>query len=203
MLIEQESITKTQQKILDAAVSCVRKWGIERVTLNDIAYEAQVARSTVYTYYKTRDEVVRAALLNSAQGFGMRLFEHICQFSTPQERVLEAIVFSLQLFPQEPALALLSDAALSNMVREHSLTAQGGMDIGSALFQVILGDDHRCREEIEEMSEFAIRFMLSLLIMESPRERDEEAIRGFVARRLLPALGLSVPSEYDRFRNAL
>ena len=33
-------------------------------------------------------------------------------------------MFSLQHFPQEPALALLSDTALSNMVREHSLTAR-------------------------------------------------------------------------------
>jgi AcrR family transcriptional regulator len=203
MSSEAKELTKTQRQILDAAISCVTQWGIERVTLNDIAYEARVARSTVYSYYKTRDDVIRAALMSSAKGFGEKLFEHICQFATAEERTLEAVLYSLQKFPDEPALSLLSDTALTEMVREHSLTAGGGMDMGSALFQVILQDDSYTQEELEEISEFSIRFMLSLLTMHSPRERSEEELRGFIARRLLPSIGLSVPLQYQRLRSAV
>jgi AcrR family transcriptional regulator len=203
MSSEAKDLTKTQRQILDAAISCVTQWGIERVTLNDIAYEARVARSTVYSYYKTRDDVIRAALMSSAKSFGEKLFEHICQFDTAAERTLEAVLYSLQKFPDEPALSLLSDNALTGMVREHSLTAGGGMDMGSALFQVILQDDSYAQEELEEISEFSIRFMLSLLTMHSPRERSEEELRGFIARRLLPSIGLSVPLQYQRLRSTV
>ena len=48
----------TQQRIVDAAVRCVKKWGIAKVTLNDIAKEAGVTRPTVYSYFSNRDEVV-------------------------------------------------------------------------------------------------------------------------------------------------
>ena len=203
MFSEAKELTKTQRQILDAAISCVTQWGIERVTLNDIAYEARVARSTVYSYYNTRDEVIRAALMVSAKGFGEKLFEHIGQFTTAQERILEAVIYSLQKFPDEPALSLLSGTALTEMVREHSLTAAGGMDIGSALFQVILQDDSYSTEELEEISEFSNRFMLSLLTMHSPRERSEEELRGFVVRRLLPSIGLNVPQQYQQWRSVV
>ena len=199
----EADIPATQQLILDAAINCVRRWGIERVTLNDIAYEARVARSTVYSYYSNRDEVIRSALLRSAYGFGEKLFVHISQFPSAEERLLEAIIYSLRTLPDEPSLALISDTALSQMVREHSLTTPEGVDIGTVLFKSILQDDRYSQQELEELSEFSIRFMLSLLTMESPRQRSDEELRGFIARRLLPSVGLSVPSQYDCFAGKL
>ena len=121
MLIEHSDITKTQRQILDAAIKCVKQWGSERVTLNDIAYEARVARSTVYSHYQNRDDVIRSALLLSAYAFGEKLFEHICRFTGSQQRVLETVVFSLSALPDEPSLALVSDTSPSQMVREHTL----------------------------------------------------------------------------------
>lgn len=197
----RSSITATQQQILDAAVSCVQRWGMERVTLNDIAYEARVARSTVYSYYSNRDEVIRAALLMSAYGFGEKLAAHIAGFDTPAERILEAIIYSLKTLPDEPSLALISDSALSQMVREHTLTTPAGMDIGTALFQLILQDERYSPTELAEISEVGIRFMLSLLTLESPHQRSDDELRGFIARRLLPSIGLRIPSRYDCFGN--
>ena len=199
MLIEHSDITKTQRQILDAAIKCVKQWGIERVTLNDIAYEARVARSTVYSHYQNRDDVIRSALLLSAYSFGEKLFEHICRFSGSQQRVLETVVFSLSALPDEPSLALVSDTSLSQMVREHTLTTPEGMDISTALIRVILEGEDCCQEALEEIAEFATRFVLSMLTMASPHPRDEDELRGFVARRLLPALGLEVPSQHRRF----
>ena len=196
---DKARIPATQQQILDAAISCVQRWGMERVTLNDIAYEARVARSTVYSYYSNRDEVIRSALLSSAYGFGEKLASHIAQFATAQERILEAIIFALKTLPDEPSLALISDSALSQMVREHTLTTPAGMDIGTALFQLILQDDRYAPEELAEISEFGIRFMLSLLTLESPHRRSDDELRGFIARRLLPSIGLPIPSRYDCF----
>jgi AcrR family transcriptional regulator len=189
-----------QQQIVDAAIRCIERWGMERVTMNDIAYEARLARSTVYSYYKNREEVVKAALLLSAYSFGEKLYAHISQLRTAEERLVEAVVYSLQSIPDEPFLAIISDKALTDMVREKTLTSPEGVDMGTMLFKTIFQDDSYSLEELKEISEFSIRFLLSLLLLESPQNRSEKELRGFIARRLLPAIGLTTPAQYDLFR---
>lgn len=201
MLQKQLDYPKKQVQILEAAIDCVKKWGIERVSLNDIAYEAKVARSTVYSYYRNKDDVVRAALLWSAYSFGEKLFEYAFSFDSPEQRLIEAIVHALDILPNEPAMALISDSALSQMVHEHTLTTPEGLDIGTALIQMMLGEREYASGELEEISELAIRFVLSLLMVESPLKRSNDELRGFIARRLLPAIGLSTPEPY-RYKRA-
>jgi AcrR family transcriptional regulator len=193
----QPELPNTQVLILDAAINCVKRLGIERVTLNDIAKEANVARSTVYSYYTNKDDVVRFALLQSAYSFGEKVMIHLSQFSTAAERVIEAVVFTLRALPDEPCLALVTDTTLSQMVNEHTLTTEAGFDINTALFRFLMQDDSLGDEEVTEMSEFAIRTMFSLLAMKSPVPRTDDEIRGFVSRWLLPALKLEVPAEYQ------
>lgn len=196
MFAALDELPSTESLILNAAIVCVKRWGIERVTLHDIAREAGVARSTLYNHYSNRDDVIREALLQSAYGFGMKMFECVQKFEGEQQRLIEATLFALKTLPEEPSLALLSDASLSKMVQEHSLTTPQGLDIGTALLKAILTDHHHSVEALQEMSEACIRFMLSLVTMQSPYQRNDEQWRGFIARRLLPSLGLAVPDQY-------
>ena len=200
MLGFNSPISATQQQIVDAAIRCITRWGIERITMNDIAYEARLARSTVYSYYKSREEVIKSALILSAYSFGEKLFEQINHYETAEERLIEAVIYTLQAVPNEPFLAIISETALTDLVREETLTNPVGVDMGTVLFGSIFQDDSYSLEELKEISEFSIRFLLSLLLVESPQERNEKDLRGFVARRLLPAVGLQVPSQYDLFR---
>ena len=189
-------VSGAQARILDAAIACVRRWGVERVTLNDIADEAGVARSTVYSYYSNRDEVIRAGLLQSAYVFGEKLLDHISQFTTPRDRAIEVVAYSLEALPSEPHLALISDSTLSEILHAEALTTPESTDIGLALFHVIMQREDRSDDETREIVEFAFRFLLSLLTMKSPVERKKDELRGFIARRMLPSIGLTVPSKY-------
>ena len=200
MLGFNSPIPAIQQQIVEAAIRCITRWGIERITMNDIAYEARLARSTVYSYYKSREEVINSALILSAYSFGEKLFEHIIHYETAEERLIETVIYTLQAIPNEPFLAIISERALTDLVREETLTNPEGVDMGTVMLGIIFQDDSNSLEELKEISEFSIRFLLSLLLMESPQERNEEELRGFVARRLLPAIGLQVPSQYDLFR---
>lgn len=189
-------IPAAQTRILDAAISCVKRWGIQRVTLNDIADEAGFARSTVYSYYSNRDEVIRAGLLQSAYAFGEKLLNHISQIKAPRDRLIEAVAYSVEVLPSEPYLALMSDSTLSEILNAEALTDPQSTDIGLALFQVIMQRENRSDDETLEIVEFAFRFLLSLLTMKSPVERTKDELRGFIARRMLPSIGLTVPSKY-------
>ncbi len=193
------TLPKTQEQILDAAVDCVRRWGLDRVSLNDIANEARVARSTIYKYYKNCDEVIQSSLLRSAYNFSEKLFAHVDTFKTPEERTIEGIIFSLKTLPDEPSFKLLSSSTLTHMVHDIALKTHDGEDLGITLFKtIILAEDGQYSDDqLQELSEFTIRFMLSLLTMESPKERTEDEMRGFIARSIFPVIGFTVPAEYQ------
>ena len=184
-------LTDTQEKIVKAALACVKRWGVEKVTLNDIAKEAGVTRPTVYSYFKTRDDVIRYALLQSAYGFAQKLFQEIEKFSTPQDRLVEPFLYALKHLPNEPYLELVTDSGLSGILNRHALNTPDGLEISRGLFRMILREQTVDQEELDEIIEVTIRFLLSLLTLKATRKRTESEMRQFLHRRLLPAIGLS------------
>ncbi len=194
---EKPELSATQEAILSAAIDCVKQLGIARVTLNDIAKEANVARSTVYSYYSNKDEVVRFALLQSAYSFAEKVFMHLVPFKKANERIIEAVIFALNALPDEPCLALVTDTTLSQMVNEHTLTTEAGFDINTMLFRFLMENEYFDETRVAEMAEFTIRTMFSLLAMQSPVQRSDEENRAFIARWLLPALNLEIPEAYQ------
>lgn len=185
-------VNDTQQRILDAAISCMKKWGLDKTSLNDIARVAGVTRPTVYSYFESRDQVISAALMRAAIAFGQRLIEHFGQYRRPQERLIEALLFSLRELPKEPYLEVLTRNDLSSFVNNDALMNEAGWELSLALFREIFAGMVMEDEDLFEISEITIRLLLSLLMTRGPRHRSDAEMRGFLQRRLLPMI-LSAP----------
>ncbi|WP_369223009.1 TetR/AcrR family transcriptional regulator [Streptomyces sp. R39] len=54
--------SQKRQRLMAAAAKVLHEQGVERTTLADIAREADVPVGNVYYYFKTKDELVKAAL---------------------------------------------------------------------------------------------------------------------------------------------
>ena len=188
--IPKKDLNNTQNKIIEAAIVCVKRWGVEKVNLNDIAKEAGVTRPTVYSYFSNRDEIIQQALLQSAYIFGAKAIKHLQKFETARERTVEAVVYSLKKLPKEPSLALLKNTDMSNIINNNGLSTPEGQLILRSLFQIILIEKSFDDSELDEIAEVTARFMLSLLTIKSPKKRNDKELRGFIERRLLPSLGL-------------
>lgn len=180
----------TRQRIIDATLVCLDRWGLEKTSLHDIAREAGVTRPTVYSYFTNRDEVVQAAMIQGGQRFGLKLLNHINQFSTHKERLLEAVLFAYKNMPQEPYLKLVKNAGMANMINEQAITSPEGREICRALFQEILRHDKKYQKEMDEIVEVTTRFLLSLLLVEGAIKRNDKQMREFLEKRLLPATGV-------------
>ena len=50
------------ERILDAAVELVLRWGYKRVTIEDVAKRANIGKGTIYLHWKTREALFLAAL---------------------------------------------------------------------------------------------------------------------------------------------
>ena len=181
---------ETQQKILDAAIACVKQWGIEKTSLNDIAKQAGVTRPTVYSYFPNRNDVIRTALLQSGYSFAKRLKDHLQLFSNSADRLLESVIFSLEELPKEPYLALLSEskADISGYINQDALSDSEGQAICLDLFVMIFADSKISDDDLIEVMEFTVRLALSLLMMPGPIKRDSQQLRRFLQNRLLPAV---------------
>ncbi|MGE0321914.1 MAG: TetR/AcrR family transcriptional regulator [Polyangiaceae bacterium] len=178
----------TQARVLEAAVRCVERWGIEKVSLGDIAKEAGVTRPTVYSYYDSRDAVVAAALLQRGYEFGERMKAHLRGFGGAEERLIEAVVYALDKLPKEPYLTLITDASLGEIVKRQALTSLEGQKICLEIFQVILEQREDLLPELPEIIEVSVRLLLSMLMVSGPRRRSKAELRAFLKRRLVPAV---------------
>jgi len=104
--------------------------------------------------------------------------------------VLEAMMFALNKLPSEPYLALIADVGLTQVINENALMTKEGREIRVQLFATILKDLTLSKDELDEISEFCTRMLLSLLSVKSQKQRSEKNMRAFLQRRLLPGLGL-------------
>ncbi|CBL44692.1 Transcriptional regulator [gamma proteobacterium HdN1] len=192
---EKPKVMDTRTRIMEAALVCVQRWGIEKVTLNEIAQEAGVTRPTVYSHFGSRDEIVQVALMQYGMVFSEKLLRHVSRFPTAQQRVVETMVFALKHLPKEPALALLQETSLGGFFNAYALSVPASNAIRRDLFRTILGDASPPEDELDELTEVATRFLLSLLTMQSSKKRSDRELRGFLERRLIPALGLHLANE--------
>ncbi|MEG0454180.1 MAG: TetR/AcrR family transcriptional regulator [Bacteroides sp.] len=56
------AISKTKAKLVDVARQLFAKMGVENTTMNDIALASKKGRRTLYTYFKSKDEIYSAVV---------------------------------------------------------------------------------------------------------------------------------------------
>jgi AcrR family transcriptional regulator len=82
-----------RQRLVVGAVEVIHQQGVEKTTLADIAQAAEVPVGNVYYYFKTKDELVEAAIESHA-GDVRTLLDSLERHRTPQAR-LKALVRAL------------------------------------------------------------------------------------------------------------
>src|SRR3954453_11433645 len=58
-------VDAARQRLLDAAETCIDRYGLAKTTVEDIATTAKVSRATIYRYFDNRDELMLAVVLRS------------------------------------------------------------------------------------------------------------------------------------------
>lgn len=183
---------EARTKLVRAALRCIERFGYERTSLSDIAYEAGVTRPTVYAYYAGREEILQAAMIHAADDLTDRLVDHVRDFDDPGDQVVETLVFCLREFARYPGLTLL-DAEPGVSVANRTSMSPRGLDVARRALDPVVEKCPWLRAEIDEIAEVMVRTFLSFLTVEAPRPRSERALRDYLRRRVVPGLGLQRP----------
>ena len=163
---------KTPTRILDAAVRCAGKIGLGRVTVEDIAKEAGLARVTLYSHFSTKEEILRAALLRELGAFLTALESELARHDDPQMRVVETIVVAVRTLR-------------SHEVVQHLLRVEPEL-----LLPILVGDSPAMRLA----RGWAAKQMLSMSDIDFAIDPEPG---GELVMRLIHSLVLSPTSSYD------
>ena len=94
------SISKTRQKLVDVARQLFAKKGIENTTMNDIAVASGKGRRTLYTYFKSKEDVYYAVIESELERLSDKLDEVAAKKIPPQDKVIELIYTHLSMIKE-------------------------------------------------------------------------------------------------------
>ncbi len=85
------TISKTKAKLVDVARQLFAKMGVENTTMNDIAMASKKGRRTLYTYFKSKDEIY-SAVVESELDMLSDMMRHVAEKDTsPDKKIMEMI----------------------------------------------------------------------------------------------------------------
>ena len=91
------SISKTRQKLVDVARQLFAKNGIANTTMNDIAVASGKGRRTLYTYFKSKEDIYYAVIESELERLSDKLDEVAARKMLPQDKIIELIYTHLNM----------------------------------------------------------------------------------------------------------
>jgi AcrR family transcriptional regulator len=185
----------TDVRILDAAEQAVRRLGLRRVSMGDVARLAGVSRGSVYRYFPDRETLVASVLTRAAERFVRSSEEVVRRRRTLAAQVAEAAVYIRQhLHDERVTLAPLDprDTMLAALLTSH---LDDLVESWVQFWQPLLVDARErgeIRPELEprQAAEWIVRMMLSFAVMPSVviDLDDPIAVRRFVQDHIVRGL---------------
>ena len=94
------SISKTRQKLVVVARQLFAKNGLENTTMNDIAVQSGKGRRTLYTYFKSKEEVYHAVIASELELLSDKMDEVAARKIRPQDKIIELIYTHLSMIKE-------------------------------------------------------------------------------------------------------
>lgn len=182
---------EARRRIVEAATACLDRAGLAKTSLSDVAAEAGVTRQTVYRYFPSLNDILRAVALAGVEEFAGRMERHLTSFGSATEVAVESVVFAVRTLPGEPHLGLLLQAGeadfftvgvISPLAFSYGARILRNVPVGWATAGVTTDAD------FQGLAEILMRLFLSFLQYPSTPALTDDGIRALVRRWIGPAL---------------
>lgn len=97
--------------MLDATQRCCEKWGLSKVTVEDIAAESGVSRATIYRMFPGgKDVLFEAMRVRRMADFFTKLRAHVADVDSLEELLVRSVVLATRDLREDEHLALMMAA---------------------------------------------------------------------------------------------
>jgi AcrR family transcriptional regulator len=173
--------TKQQERaerILDAAAELLVRWGYRRVTIDDIAKQAEIGSGTIYLHWKTRDALFETLILREAVTVWRELQRRIAV--DPEEVLMHRMMRSMLTFVMSRPLAralFTGDSELLGKMTQTHLISQASNMAPPKEFIRILRDLGLMRTDMDLAQQtYAFGAMITGFCLYEPLLTEEEQI---------------------------
>lgn len=174
--------------ILDATKQAIERWGVERLTINDVCNTANISRATLYRAFPGGKEVLLEALrVRETETFFTTLRAHAEGETSLEDTIVRCMVVATTELRSDQHLALMLAAEPNEVLSQ--LTVQGMpriVRVATAYLMPLL-QPHLSRDEAAELVEVLARMVISYFLAPS-RQYDfgnESQARAFVRAYVL------------------
>ena len=179
-----------EARVLDAAKACVERWGMAKLTIDDIAAEAGVSRATLYRMFPGGKDVLFEALrVRELEEFFTRLAAHLDHADDLEDLLVRTVVSATEELRHDQHLAVMLASEPGETLT--SLTVDGLPRIirVATVFLVPLVDQYLPRRESARLVELLARLVISYFLAPSDHVDlgDPQSARTFIATFVLPA----------------
>ncbi|HSB87695.1 MAG TPA: helix-turn-helix domain-containing protein [Ilumatobacteraceae bacterium] len=184
------TVDPAERRVLNAAKTCCERWGLAKVTIEDIATEAGVSRATLYRMFPGGKDVLFEALrVVELEDFFTRLNGHLEGADDFEELLVRCIVYA--------TLELRADQHLSLMLASEPGETLGNLTVAglpriirvATVFLAPLVDGYLPRRDGARLVELLARLVISYFL--APSEHvdlgDADSARTFIQTFILPA----------------
>jgi len=180
--------TEAKSRVCKAALECLKRIGLEKTTMSDIAREAGIARPTLYKHFKNKTEVLFTAIDIEAYSFAESVVEHAKTFATIEERIIETIVYVVKELPKDQNLSMVLNHELAGALRARAFSDEATLVFSEMTAVPLIEIRPDLADQGVEISEIMSRFAISMILFPGQYSEDFDSLRGLIKRRLLPGL---------------
>jgi len=188
------AVGSLEDRVLEATRRCCDKWGIAKVTVEDIAAESGVSRATIYRMFPGGKDILFDALrVRELEDFFATLRSHVEGTDSLEELLVRTVVAATRELRADDHLALMLASEPGEVLGD--LTVEGLPRIirVAVAFIAPLADPYLPRAESRGLIDVLARLTISYFL--SPSDHvdlgDEASARRFLApvlRAFQPAL---------------
>ena len=180
---------EARKRIVDTTLRLVDRRGAADTTLSQVADVLGITRRTVYRYFGSTEELF-SVVAEVALGSFVAQIEAVTADLDVTGQLVEVVAYIIERLPREPQLALLLANDRSNLF-SRSMLAPAVI----ARCRTILQHTHidwaalgYSEKEIDELVEFLLRIIQSMVIAPLDPSRSGAELRAFLRRWVAPAI---------------
>jgi len=179
-----------EDRVLDAVKACCERWGMAKVTIEDIAAEAGTSRATVYRLFPGgKDNIYEALRQRESRDFFSELNSHLAEANGYEDLLVRGVVAATQALRADEHLQLMLASQPGEVLADMTIDGLPRIFDSASLFLTPWFAPHIGHERSAALSEWLARVVLSYFF--SPSRfvdlGDPDSAKEFIEQFVLPA----------------
>lgn len=192
---DREPADRTEERILDAAVTEVATAGISRLTVEGLARRAGVNRATIYRRFGDLDAVVEAMTMREGRRMASTVAAAIAMVSEPAEQLVEGFVASIRMAREHPVISrtasLEPERLIAAGLADNSALLQLGSGVVAASIRHAQTLGQATHLDADEAGHTVAMLFAACVLMPTAHGidvRTDESARRYAQRTLVPMI---------------